>query len=451
MIALPEGAAKGIRALEAAGYEAWAVGGCVRDSLLHVPPHDWDICTGALPNQTLEVFKGRRVVLTGLRHGTVTVLMEDGPLEVTTFRVDGTYSDSRRPDSVAFVTNLREDLSRRDFTVNAMAYHPERGLYDAFGGKEDLQNKLIRCVGDPALRFTEDALRILRALRFASTYGFSIEEKTGESLLSLKERLHAVAPERIREEFLRLLCGPGAAGILRKYAPVFFVFLPELAPMVGLDQHNPYHHLDVWEHTLSALGAVPPDAALRFAMLMHDAGKPACFFRDANGVGHFYGHPKVSGALAEKIMARLRFDNRTKKTVEELVLFHDVTIPAREKSVRKWLNRLGEERLWQLLAIKRADAAGQSPDKREKKLAELIALEACLRSTLNKKLPYALKDLAVTGEDLKAAGIPPGPEMGRLLQALLNLVMAGDLPNEKAALLDAAARGAAPGTLPKAP
>lgn len=435
---VPSGPIYLIDALEAAGFEAWAVGGCVRDSLLGLVPHDWDICTSARPQQTLQVFRGQRVIETGLKHGTVTVMWENAPYEVTTYRTDGLYTDSRRPDSVTFVSNLKEDLSRRDFTVNAMAYHPQRGLYDAFGGEEDLKSKIIRCVGEPRLRFDEDALRILRALRFAATYGFSIEEKTAQSLLDCRERLNAIAPERIREEFMRLLAGPGAANILREFAQVIDVFLPELTPMRGFSQFNPNHHLDVWEHTLQAVDAAPPNAVLRLVMLLHDSGKPACFFRDGKGVGHFYGHPQASMKLAQEVLSRLRFDNRTRRAVEELVLWHDATIPPKEKNVRRWLNRLGEERLAQLVTVKRADAAAQHPQKRGDKLRALDELEACLNGVLQKGLPYTLKGLAVTGQDLQQIGFPPGKRVGQVLDALLSQVMDGRIPNEKAALLRAA-------------
>ncbi len=440
MMTLPRGAAFIIEQLEIAGFEAWAVGGCVRDSLLGLLPHDWDICTNARPEQTLAVFAARRVIETGIKHGTVTVMYEGEPYEVTTYRTEGAYTDSRRPDTVDFVSHVQDDLSRRDFTVNAMAYHPKRGLFDAFGGEEDLKNKIIRCVGDANMRFQEDALRILRAMRFAATYGFAIEEQTAQALLACKERLRLIAPERVREELLRLLSGIGAAEILRAFAQVAFVFLPELAPMRGLDQRNPYHYLDVWEHTLAAIAAAPRDPVLRLTMLLHDAGKPACYFVDEKGVGHFYGHPEVSLKIAKAVLERLRFDNQTRRAVEELVLFHDATIPARQKNVLKWLNRIGEERLRQLLPVKRADAAAQHPDKRQAKLDDIDRLEACLNTVLESGLPYRLKDLAVTGNDLAAMGVAPGKQLGELLQALLKRVMEGRLENEKSVLLEEASR-----------
>ncbi len=438
MIDLPQGIVLLIHELEASGFEAWAVGGCVRDSLLGLAPHDWDVCTNARPEQTLLVFAGHRVIDTGIKHGTVTVLMDGVPYEVTTYRTEGDYSDSRRPDSVSFVSSLKEDLSRRDFTVNAMAYHPKKGLHDEFGGVEDLKNKLIRCVGDPGTRFTEDALRIMRALRFSATYGFAIEEKTAQALREHKDRLLLIAPERIREELMRLIVGAYAADVLREYAPVLHVFLPELIPMLGHQQFSPYHHLDIWEHTLKAVAAIKPEPALRLAMLLHDTGKPACFSRDEKGICHFYGHSQASHALAKEITARLHFDNQTAKTAKELVLFHDAIIPAKERNVLRWLNRIGETRLRQLIDVKRADTAAQHPDEREEKLRTIDELENCLDDVMRKRLPYTLKNLAVTGNDLAAIGIPQSPQTGLVLKALLEQVIDGKLSNEKEALLAAA-------------
>jgi tRNA nucleotidyltransferase (CCA-adding enzyme) len=293
-------------------------------------------------------------------------------------------------------------------------------------------------VGDPAIRFSEDALRIMRALRFSATYGFAIEEKTAQALLDLRNRLLLIAPERIREELMRLITGAGAAIVLREYAQVIFTVLPELAPMYGHEQFNPCHHLNIWEHTLQSVSAIAPDPVLRLAMLLHDSGKPACFFRDEKGIGHFYGHPKESIRIAGEIMTRLRFDNQTMKTVEELVLHHDDVIPAKEKNVLHWLNHIGEMRFSQLIAVKRADAMAQHPDKREEKLRGIAALECCLNSVMQKRLPYRLKDLAITGDDLKSIGIAAGPQVGRILIALLEKVMDGELKNEKEALLKAA-------------
>ena len=436
VIHIPYGAARIIDRLEAEGFEAYVVGGCVRDSLLCLSPHDWDICTSAPPEKILQVFSGFRVIETGLKHGSVTVLMDQAPYEVTTFRVDGPYTDQRRPDNVSFVESLREDVSRRDFTINAMAYHPQKGLFDFFGGAEDLQRKLIRCVGDPNRRFSEDALRLLRGLRFAATYEFSIEPATAKSLYDHRESLKAVAQERIRVEFVRLLTGPGAVDILNTFFSVICVFLPELQPMKGFDQKSPHHNLDLWAHTLKALFASPPQEIIRLSVLMHDLGKPDCFTQDENGIGHFYGHPEKSAQMAEAILKRLRFDNRTVQAVETLVRFHGDDIAPARHSVRKWLARMGEEALRQLLVIKRADAAAQSPAELPTKMAQLNQVEEVLAQVLSESPCLSLKDLKVNGSDLIALGIPPGPAIGRILSGLLARVMDEKLENQPEALLE---------------
>ncbi|RHV71868.1 hypothetical protein DXB06_12980 [Butyricicoccus sp. OF13-6] len=289
---LPEHAAHAIRRLERAGFEAWAVGGCVRDSLRGVEPHDWDLCTSASPAQMQAVFADARVLTTGLRHGTLTVLTDGGPLEITTYRTESGYSDGRHPDGVRFVTDIREDLARRDFTVGAMAWHPERGLCDPFGGQTDLKNGVLRAVGDADTRFQEDALRILRGLRFASKLGFAIEPETAAAMRRQVHRLDCIAAERIREELTGLLCGRYVQRTLMAYADLITSALPELAPMQGCQQQNPHHLYDVWEHTVRAVGQVPAEPVLRWAMLLHDSGKPACKTVDEQGIGHFRGHPR---------------------------------------------------------------------------------------------------------------------------------------------------------------
>ena len=294
MLQLPQGARYVMARLEESGYQAYAVGGCVRDSLLGRAPKDWDICTDALPEDMQRIFRCDHLIETGLKHGTLTVMKGGEPYEVTTFRVDGEYTDHRHPDGVHFVTEVREDLARRDFTVNAMAWNPKTGVVDAFGGREDLARGVIRCVGDAETRFGEDALRIMRALRFASVYGFAIEEETARAIHRLKDTLQDVAAERIRVELAKLLCGQGAGQILREYSDVLFAILPQLAAMHGFDQHTPYHAYDVWEHTVRAVESVPANEVLRLTMLLHDSGKPAAFTVDENGVGHAHGHQMES-------------------------------------------------------------------------------------------------------------------------------------------------------------
>lgn len=434
MVNFPESVVRAIGRLNAAGYEAWAVGGCVRDSLLGKEPHDWDMTTSALPEETMAVFSGCNVIGTGLKHGTVTVIIDGEPLEITTYRVDGDYSDGRRPDSVSFTRSLKEDMARRDFTVNAMAAHPEKGIADCFGGQEDLKKGIIRCVGEPERRFSEDALRILRALRFSAVLGFPIEQKTAEALVSLRENLRHVAMERILSELRRLLCGKDAGRILREFPQVFWVFMPELEPMYGFDQRNPYHIHDVWEHTVRAVENTPPEEAVRFAALLHDIGKPSCFSLDEKGTGHFYGHPAKSAELAGGILRRLRMDNETRDRILKLVEHHDLELHPTPAAVRRWMGRLGERGFFDLLAVKRADNLAQS-DAFRGRLETLDEIAALAGGILAEEQCFSLKQLAVGGRDLIGLGVRPGPELGDILDRLLEKVVEGDCPNEKEALL----------------
>ena len=433
----PESVRWAIGKLNAAGYEAWAVGGCVRDSALGKQPHDWDMTTSALPEETMAVFEGCPVIETGLRHGTVTVLVDSEPLEITTYRVDGSYSDSRRPDSVSFTRSLEADLARRDFTINAMAAHPEKGIVDCFGGLEDLKNGVIRCVGEPERRFTEDALRILRALRFSSVLGFPIEPQTANALLRVRENLRHVAMERIFSELKRMLCGRDAGRILREFPQVLWVFLPELQPMVGFEQHNPHHLYDVWEHTIRSVEAAPADEALRLTLLLHDAGKPACFTLGEDGTGHFYGHPAKSRELADAVLRRLRSDNDTRERVLTLIEQHDAVVPATPSAVRRWLGKLGEKGFFDLLSVKRADNRAQNQALFSCE-GELDALSALAERILAEDECFTLKSLAVGGRDLMELGIQPGPAMGKLLGRLLEMVVEGKCPNEREALMEMA-------------
>lgn len=438
-IKLPPQAVELIHRLEAHGYEGYAVGGCVRDSLLGKEPHDWDICTSARPDEMSACFAGEKVIPTGLRHGTLTVLKNHVPYEVTTYRVDGTYTDCRRPDQVTFVRNLREDLARRDFTMNAMAYHPREGLVDCFGGQEDLEKRIIRAVGDPEERFSEDALRILRALRFASTLGFSVEKETAAAAHAKKKLLEKVAAERIFSELVRLICGSGALPQLLKFPDVLGVFLPELLPSLGLIQQNPHHIYTVWEHTARALSYAPPDPVLRLTMLFHDLGKPASMTVDEAGVGHFYGHDQVSRRLCAQALARLRSDNDTKAQVDTLIQYHDADFAAGRRGARRWLSRLGERTLRQLLEVKRADCRAQAPAYLEENLCSLEAFERNMEEVLAQQECFSIKDLAVDGTALmQEAGYPPGPAIGKALNALLDGVLEERMPNEKAELLERA-------------
>ena len=423
--------------LEAAGYEAWLVGGCVRDRLMGITPHDYDITTNAKPAQVMEVFHDHRILETGLKHGTVTLLWEHEPLEITTYRAEGTYSDHRHPDSVSFTSSLREDLARRDFTMNAIAMDARGRIADPFGGAKDIDAGIIRCVGVPEQRFEEDALRILRALRFASVLGFSIEETTKSAMKACAGNLSYVSPERIFVEITKLLCGDHVRPVLMEHIRILGAVLPELLPMEGFDQKNYHHIYDVLEHTARVVEKVPPKAHLRFAALFHDAGKPHCFTMDAAGVGHFYGHAEISREIAGEVLARLRCDNATKSAVDQLIRYHDTPIECTERSVRRALRRFTPEGFRDLIAIKRADNLAQSPAFQERQ-HECDLLECMAEVILREAQCFSLKDLAVNGRDLLSLGLKSGPQIGAILEGLLEDVIADRLPNEKEALLNAA-------------
>ena len=434
MITMPAQAAYIIGRLNAAGHRAYAVGGCVRDSLLGITPKDWDLCTSARPEEMQAVFADCHVVETGLKHGTLTIVLDHVPYEVTTFRVDGAYTDHRHPDGVTFVTNVREDLARRDFTVNAMAYHPTEGVIDAFGGQEDLRRGIIRCVGDARTRFTEDALRILRALRFAATYDFAVEEDTARAAREMAHTLKDVAQERIRVEIGKMLCGRAAGKILRTFPDVLAVCLPEVAPMFGFEQHTPHHRYDVWEHTIRAVEHVPPTEVLRLAMLLHDTGKPYVFTMDANGVGHAFGHHRESVALAEAALTRLRVDNATAERVLTLVKHHDMPLTEDAKMIRRRLHQYGEETLRQLMEIQRGDAYGKGTLEDAAVEAQHRAALDALADVLAQQPCVTLKQLAVNGRDVTALGLR-GKAIGACLDALLNDVMDERAANEREELL----------------
>lgn len=429
---LPGYAARALARLEDAGFETWAVGGCVRDSLRGAVPHDFDLCTAARPEEMQRVFAGERVIETGIRHGTLTVLTDGGPLEITTFRTDGSYSDGRHPDGVRFVTSIREDLARRDFTAGAMAWHPERGLFDPFGGRNDIENRVLRAVGDPDTRFTEDALRILRAVRFASELGFSIEENTLAAMRRQVGRLACVAPERVREELTRLLCGRWVQRVLLRYYDIIGAALPELQPMFGCTQDNPHHCYDVWGHTVRAVGQVPPEPCLRWAMLLHDSGKPACKTVDEQGIGHFRGHPKASRALAEKLLPRLHFSTGDSERILLLVEQHDRPLGDSEKLVRRRLAQIGENRFRDLLMIKKGDAVGQNTQPWD--VGTLCGTEKLLNEVLRQDSCLSLRQLAVNGRDMQALGLS-GAAIGEMLRRLLDAVLDEPEKNDRETLL----------------
>ena len=434
---LPAGAEFVLRRLHEAGYQAYVVGGCVRDTLLGKAPKDWDVCTNALPQQMQQVFADCHVIETVLQHGTLTVMYHHEPFEVTTFRVDGEYTDHRHPDEVIFVADVRDDLSRRDFTVNAMAWSPETGVVDAFGGQEDLARKLIRCVGEPEKRFGEDALRIMRALRFASVYGFAIDPATDAAIHALKHTMADVAAERIRVELMKLLCGDGAGDILRAYRDVMFTLFPALAAMDGFDQRTPHHLWDVWEHTVRAVEAVPAVETLRLAMLLHDCGKIAAFSVDEQGVGHAYGHEEQSVRIAEKVLADLRMDNATRDRVLLLISSHGWPVTPERRLLKRRLNQLDEEALRQLIEVKRADALATGTKDPAAVESHRVQTLSALDVLLAENPCVTLREMAVNGRDVMALGAK-GRIVGETLQWLLEQVLDDELPNERNALLEAA-------------
>ena len=437
MFELPRGAFFVLNRLHDAGYQAYVVGGCVRDTLLGLVPKDWDVCTNALPHEMQRVFADCHVIETGLQHGTLTVMYDHEPYEVTTFRVDGEYTDHRHPDEVIFVADVREDLSRRDFTVNAMAWSEASGVVDAFGGQEDLAARLIRCVGDPRKRFDEDALRIMRAMRFASVYGFAIDPETDAAIHALKHTLSGVAAERIRVELAKLLCGAGAGDILRAYRDVIFTLFPALGAMDGFDQRTHHHLWDVWEHTVRAVEDVPATETLRLAMLLHDCGKIAVFSVDDRGEGHFYGHEEQSVRIAEKVLVDLKLDNATRDRVLLLIGSHGWPVTPERRLLKRRLNQLGEEALRQLIEVKRADALATGTKDPAAVEAHRRETLAALDALLAEQPCVTLRDMAVNGRDMMALGAR-GRMVGETLQWLLEQVLDDALPNDREALLAAA-------------
>ena len=438
-VILSDAAKTVIERLSESGFESYAVGGCVRDSLLGLIPHDFDVTTDAPPETTVEIFKDFTVVKTGIRHGTVTVVINKEPIEVTTFRCDGEYSDGRHPERVSFTKSLSEDLRRRDFTVNAMAYSDKNGLVDLFDGQSDLENGIIRTVGNAEDRFNEDALRILRALRFASTYDFKIEENTGRAILKQKESLKLLSAERIFSELKRLIVGKGAERILTEYSEVFAVILPELKESIGFSQNTPYHLYDVYIHSVKTLAACPPDTALRLAALLHDCGKPETY-KEENGVGHFFGHAAVSTEKTRAALSRLKSDNATKDAVILLVKYHDTDVQETEKSVKKWLGRLTPEIFERLIDLKIADNSAKTEESK-KRLKKYENIKEIMKGILEKEECFSLKQLKINGSDLIALGFPKGRQIGEILEYLLEKVISGECENEKEALLNRATGG----------
>ena len=434
-IILPEKVKYIIDRLEESGHEAFIVGGCVRDSMLGKTPFDWDICTDALPDRIIEIFKDRRVIETGLKHGTVTVLSDGDSYEVTTYRSDGVYSDNRRPDAVEFINDLKGDLIRRDFTINAMAYNPAIGLIDHFGGRNDLKNGIIKCVGNANERVREDALRIMRALRFASQLGFQIEKDTAAAMHENKRLLNNISSERIAAELNKFLIGDNVRELIGSHISIITELIPETIPMIGFEQNNPYHCYDVFEHSLYSIEQAPKDSIIRLTMFFHDIAKPACYTQDGNGIGHFHGHPQMSSDMARTILKRLKYDNDTIETITQLIIYHDTELQSDTKQVKRFLNRLGEERFRQLLVVKKADTMAHAAKRREHNLATIEKTGFILDEIIEQDQCFSIKNLSINGNDLVAAGITEGVMIGRILHILVDMVIDEKIKNEKAALL----------------
>ena len=432
---IPDSVASCIQRLEDAGFAAYVVGGCVRDACLGRQPADWDMCTAALPEQTEAVFSDCRLVLAGKKHGTVGVVTDSGVVEITTFRTEGDYRDNRHPEWVKFVPNIEDDLARRDFTVNAMAYSPTRGFADPFGGRADLEAKILRAVGDPESRFREDSLRILRGVRFAVRYGLTPDEKTLNAMVSLRGLMDNLARERVFDELCKLISLVSTEDLIR-FSPIIAQVLPELQPQLGYDQHNHHHIHDLYTHTALVTAAMPPRNHLRWAALLHDIGKPATRTEDEQGEAHYHGHAGQSAQMARACLERLKAPTVLREQVELLIDKHMVWFPEEKKVIRRWISRLGFEMFADLITLQRSDclATGTARaeelahfDKISQLAAEIEAENACL----------SLKNLAVNGRDLMALGFT-GPAIGKTLNQLLSLVLDEQLPNEKNALLEAA-------------
>ncbi len=440
-ISIPERANLIVKTLQDAGYEAYVVGGCVRDEILGRKPDDWDITTSALPQQVKGLF--RRTVDTGLKHGTVTVMQGDEGFEVTTYRIDGEYEDGRHPKNVEFTRNLSEDLRRRDFTINAMAYNDREGLVDLFDGLGDIEKKVIRCVGDPEERFGEDALRMLRAVRFSAQLGYTIDEDTEKAISKLSGNLEKISAERIHTELIKLLVSENPMMLKKAYETgMTKVFLPEFDKAMETDQKHIHHCYSVGEHILHSMDAVEPKPVLRLAMLLHDIGKPETLSVDEDGTTHFRGHPAVSMEMAKKILRRLKMDNDTIDKVSVLVRYHDYGNgkEADEKIVRKALSKIGAELFPAFLEVRRADVYAQSDYMKQEKLNNIAAWDKMYKQVLEKKECFCLKDMKITGKELKELGVKPGPLMGEILNRLLEEVIDDPSKNDPGYLSERASQ-----------
>lgn len=435
-IQMPEKVSFIINRLEDNGYEAYAVGGCVRDAILGRNPDDWDITTSAKPMEVKALFK--RTIDTGIQHGTVTVMIERDGFEVTTYRIDGEYEDNRHPKSVEFTSNLEEDLKRRDFTINAMAYNDRIGLVDKFGGFEDINNKIIRCVGNPHERFSEDALRILRAVRFSAQLGFEIEENTKKAVIEKTNNLKDISAERIRVEFNKLLMSDNPDKIFIAYdTGITRAVLSEFDMMVETQQENPHHIYNVGRHSVKSIEMLEKkDLVLCWTMLLHDVGKPVAKTVDETGKAHFYGHAEKSSIIAEDILKRLKFDNYTINKVKNLVKWHDYEFSLSQGGIRRAVNKIGEDIIEDLFVVKKADIMAQNPDMAEEKLEHLKIAKKIYNEVKSAGDCVSLKMLSLNGNDLIKIGIKPGKEMGETLNKLLEIVLENPELNNKEYLID---------------
>lgn len=433
MMFLPNEVRDCLDALEHAGFPTYAVGGCVRDAVLGKLPQDYDLCTAALPPQIRSVFADRSLVLAGEKHGTVGVVTEQGVVEITTFRTEGDYRDNRHPGWVAFVPHIEEDLARRDFTVNAMAYSPSRGFADPFGGREDLKNRVLRAVGCPETRFREDALRILRGVRFASRYGLTPELETAKAMVQLSPLMDNLARERVFDELCKLLLHVSQQDLLT-FAPVLTAVIPELGPMLDFDQRTPHHAFDLYTHTAFVTAAIPPELPLRWAALLHDIGKVSTCTSDDTGRCHYHGHSKVSAQMADKILLRLKAPTALREQVVFLIAQHMTPLEPDRKLLRRRLSQYGETAVFRLLTFQEADFLGKGTLPLPATFGEIRKI---LQSLLEEQGCMTLRDLAINGKDLLDLGFPPGPEIGKSLNALLNQVLEETIPNTREALLAA--------------
>lgn len=434
-IVLPKNVKTIIKILNTHNYEAFIVGGCVRDSVIGLTPHDWDICTNAKPEEIKKCFENFNTFDSGIKHGTISVVLDGEVFEVTTYRIDGTYSDNRRPDSVTFTSDITQDLARRDFTINAMAYNEKRGLIDPYGGRNDLSDKIIKCVGNPDFRFNEDALRIIRALRFASVYNFEIDDETAKSIHKNADLLNNIAVERISVELNKLLSGNGAEKILNNYRDVIAVFIPEIKPMFDYNQHTKHHNRDLWHHTIYAVKSIDNTPLLRMSMLLHDIGKPKACKRDEDGTCHFKGHPKYSAEMAETILRRLKYSNDFIETCITLIKYHDVRFSGSKRQLRHVMSAIGDKNVELLLKIQRADIMAQSDYKHREKLEKLDLACQTYKGILADKDCFTLKQLEINGNDIKNLGLSEGIKIGKILKILLGLVIEDKIENEKSALI----------------